>query len=429
MNYADTERMITVMEHLGYQAASNFKEADLLIVNMCSVRQSAVDRVYGLIPKIKKQKRENPHFQSILTGCILPSDKRKLRSSFDFLLDRRELSSWSKQLKSLRTSSSPSSLNYLKIKPTYQSSFRAFVPIMTGCNYRCSYCVVPFTRRQEYYRPAQDIIEEIQDLAQRNYQEIWLLGQNVNHYFSILNGKPINFAGLLQHLEKIKGNFWLYFTSPYPRDFSDEDIMISAQSKKLAPNFNLPLQSGDNAILKKMNRLYSVEDYKLLVQKIREAFQKYRKGLERYPTLSTDIIVGFPGEDKEAFQHTAQVLQELKFDAAHIAAYSPRPGTAAALFKNQVPQKEKQKRVKILNNILRETALENNQRYLGKTILVLIETALPQKKILLGRSYSYKTVKIKQANYQNLVGKKVKVKIEKVSPWQLEGKIINLQTS
>ena len=235
MNYADAERMMTVLKSLGYQSASSFQEADLLVVNMCSVRQSAVDRVYGLLPKIRKRKKENSQFQAILTGCLLPPDQRKLRPHFDFILDRQELFSLPEQLV-LRLKSIPcfssSSTNYLKIRPSYRSFFRAFVPIMTGCNYACTYCVVPSTRHREYYRPTSDILEEIEELAQKNYQEIWLLGQNVNHYSSSLNSRSINFAKLIRLIEEIKGNFWLYFTSPYPSDFSDEDITAIAKSKK-----------------------------------------------------------------------------------------------------------------------------------------------------------------------------------------------------
>lgn len=422
MNYADAERMVTVLQSLGYQAASTLEEADLLVVNMCSVRQSAVDRVYGLAPKIKKQKKLNPAFRALLTGCILPQDKKKFQKFFDLILNRQELSAWPEQLD--RAVKNLSMSHYLKIPQTYQSPFQAFVPIMTGCNYQCSYCIVPLTRGREYYRPASDILKEIKNLAKKHYQEIWLLGQNVNHYASTYRSEKINFHRLLQLIENIKGDFWLYFTSPYPRDFSDEDILTIAQSKKLGPYLNLPLQSGDNTILKRMNRLYSVEQYKILVQKIREAFLQYRKGLNRYPNISTDVIVGFPGETQEAFQQTVKVFREIKFDAAHVAAYSPRPQTPAALFKDQIPDKEKEKRVKILTDVLAKTALENNQRYLNQIIPVLIEKEHPSQEALLGRSFSYKAVKIRGEKNSQYVGKKVLVKIDKIGPWQLEGKII-----
>lgn len=424
MNYADAERMITVLKSLGYKSASSLDEADLLIVNMCSVRQSAVDRVYGLVPKIRQRKKEHPSFRSILTGCILRQDQQKLETDFDLVLDRQELPNWPERLGFLKKNHSIK--HYLEIKPSYQHPFQAFVPIMTGCDYRCTYCVVPLTRHQESYRPTEDILKEIQILAQKNYQEIWLLGQNVNRYSSIFHSQPIDFNRLLKLIEKIPGNFWLYFTSPYPSDFSDELIATIAESKKLAPYLNLPLQSGDDAVLKKMNRRYSVEEYCTLVKKIKKAFQKHRIGLDRYPSLSTDIIVGFPGETKKAFRHTKRVFKKIGFDAAHIAAYSPRPQTAAALFKDQVPHQEKQRRVKKLTDILRQTTLENNKRYLHQTIPVLIKEKSP-KDFLLGRSFSYQTIKIPGNDNQTLVGKKVMVKINKISSWQLEGEILNHQ--
>ena len=423
MNYADTERMITVLETLGYKPASTLDEADLFIVNMCSVRQSAVDRVYGLIPKINQRKKTNPRFRSILTGCLLPSDRRKLRSAFDFILETQSLPLWPEKLGF--SEKNFSLCHYSQIQPAYQSSFTAFVPIMTGCNYQCSYCVVPSTRHREYYRPTGEILEEIQALAEKNYQEIWLLGQNVNHYSSTFRSQPVDFNKLLKLIENIKGDFWLYFTSPYPSDFTDGLITTLAQSKKLAPYLNLPLQSGNDAVLKKMNRRYSVKEYISLVEKVRKAFQQFRSGLEKYPTISTDIIVGFPGETISAFQQTLKVFKQLKFDAAHVASFSPRPRTAALLFKNQIEIAEKERRKKELTEVLRQTALENNQRYLQQTIPLLVRTANSQKNFLLGRSFSYKTVKVPGESSFSLIGQKVKVKIKKIGPWQLEGKILH----
>ena len=422
MNYADAERITTVLQSLNYQASSTLEGADLLVVNMCSVRQTAVDRVYGLAPKIAKLKKINPTFRALLTGCILPQDKRKFQKFFDFILDRQDLAAWPQILD--QSSQNLPTDHYLKIPQTYHSSFQAFVPIMTGCNYQCSYCIVPSTRHREYYRPTNDILEEIENLAQKHYQEIWLLGQNVNHYSSSYRSEKVNFNRLLQLIEKIPGNFWLYFTSPYPSDFSDEAIITIAQSHKLAPYLNLPLQSGDNDVLKKMNRLYSVEQYETLVKKIRSAFAKYRTGLNRYPNISTDIIVGFPGESRKAFQHTIEAFKKIKFDAAHIAAYSPRPQTAAALLKDQIPDAEKRKRVQELTDVLRETALDKNQPYLSQNITVLVEKEHPNHQALLGRSFSYKAVRIEKNENSRLIGQKISVKINQVTPWQLKGTIL-----
>jgi tRNA-2-methylthio-N6-dimethylallyladenosine synthase len=424
MNYSDAERMRTVLEKIGYKSASTLEEADLLVVNMCSVRQSAVDRVYGLIPKIRQQKKTNPRFRSLLSGCILQTDRQKLRSEFDFILETQNLAIWPEKLGFPEKNLSVN--HYLEIKPTYQSSFTAFVPIMTGCNYQCTYCVVPTTRHQEYYRPAEDILQEIKELAEKNYQEIWLLGQNVNHYHSTLNSQPVNFSRLLELIEKIEGNFWLYFTSPYPSDFDDQSIEVIAQSKKLAPYLNLPLQSGDNEILQKMNRLYTVEEYLELVKKVKKAFQKFRKGLEKHPVISTDVIVGFPGETKKAFQKTVKIFKKSKFEAAHIASFSPRPGTVALKLKNQVTDLEKERRKRKLTEILEKTAFKGNRKYLHQTIPVLIEKADSQKNFLLGRTFSYKTVKVPGLSKKELIGKKIPIEISKVNPWQLEGKISSL---
>ena len=333
MNKSDSERIATVLESRGYEPASKINEADLIVVNMCSVRQSAVDRVYGLIPKFQKLKTKNEKLKTILTGCILKEDKRKFEKSFDQVLKFKDL---------------------LEYQPKYQNKLTAFIPISNGCNNACSYCVVPYVRGPLVCRDHREILEEVKNVVQKGFspirnaisngaREIWLLGQNVNDYTSPADSS-VNFAKLLELVNDIPGNFQIRFTSPNPKNFSDELIEVMAKSKKVAKYINLPVQSGDNEILKRMNRPYTIEQYKNLVKKIREKIPDIN--------LTTDVIVGFPGETKKQFENTVKLFKEIKFNLAYIAKYSPRPGTAAFQIKDNVSLKEKRRREKILREII-----------------------------------------------------------------------------
>jgi len=299
MNKSDSERIVTVLEEKGYKPVSNVNGADLIVVNMCSVRQSAVDRVYGLGPKLKKLKISNSKLKTVLTGCILKQDKRKFRKRFDEIWEIK---------------------NYTNTLPKCRNKFLAFVPISNGCNNFCSYCVVPYTRGPLICRPHKEILKEVKNLIKKGTREIWLLGQNVNDYQSPTDSS-INFPKLLQIINDVPGDFQIRFMSPHPADFTDELIDTMAKSKKVAKYINLPVQSGDNEILKRMNRPYTIEQYKNLVKKIREKIPDIN--------LTTDVIVGFPGETKKQFENTVKLFKEIKFNLAYIAKYSPRPGTAA----------------------------------------------------------------------------------------------------
>ena len=321
MNKSDSERIATILEERGYIPASKINEADLILVNMCSVRQSAVDRVFGISQKLSKLKTQKSKVKTVLTGCILKSDKKKFREKFDIIWNNK---------------------NYFDIQPKYQNKV-AYIPISNGCNNFCTYCVVPFTRGPLICRDHQEILKEVKNAIKKGFKEIWLLGQNVNDYTSPID-PSINFPKLLKMVADLPGNFLIRFTSPNPKNFSDELIDVMANSKKIAKYLNLPVQSGDNQILKKMNRPYTVEQYKNLVKKIRKKIPDIN--------LSTDVIVGFPGETKKQFENTVKLFKEIKFNMAYIAKYSPRPGTAAFQMKDNIPLTEKKRREKILMGII-----------------------------------------------------------------------------
>jgi tRNA-2-methylthio-N6-dimethylallyladenosine synthase len=410
MNQGDSERLAAVLEDLGFVPVKHEKEADLIAVVACSVRQSATDRIYG---KFRKKNKGGKIW--ILTGCILKEDKKKLEKVFDLVFDIKKISNLKSQIlnkfkicpeRSRRiTNLKNFSIDYFRIKPNYSTPFSAYVPIMTGCNNFCSYCVVPYTRGREVSRPIKEIIDEVRDLIKKGYKEIILLGQNVNSYAN-------NFVKLLGEINKIPGNFWIRFITSHPKDMSDGLIKAIGKFDKITKYVHLPVQSGDNEILRKMNRNYTVKHYLGLIGKIRKAVPE--------AAISTDIIVGFPGETREQFNNTAKLMREVGFDMAYIAEYSPRSGTVAAKLVDNVSRKEKQRRKVVLNKILDETALKNNKKLVGRAMEVLVDTIEGNK--CYGKTSAFKTVKF--LGDKSLLGNFVKVKINKAGAYGLEGRLI-----
>ena len=320
MNESDSEKIATYLENKNYASVNSPELADLIIINMCSVRQSAVDRVYSKITRLRRavakaamaRRRQGYGGQRkiILTGCVLEKDKKKFQKmGVEF-----------------------KNFDISKIKPKI-----AYIPIMQGCNNFCSYCVVPYTKGRERFRPQKNIICEAKHLLKQGHKKIILLGQNVNSY-------P-NFVKLLQKITTLKGNFEISFLTNHPKDFSDELIDEIAQNKKIPKEIHLPVQSGDNKILRAMNRKYTREDYLHLVQKIKSKIPKIK--------LTTDIIVGFPGETEKQFQNTVKLFKQVSFFKAYIAKYSPRPGTTAYFLPDNVSPAEKQLRARQLRTFLR----------------------------------------------------------------------------
>lgn len=404
MNTSDAERISAVLEGLKYKNTSNINEADLVVVTMCSVRQSAVDRVHGLIEKFKKLKKSKPRLKTILTGCILKRDRKKFLKGFDYVVDIKDIKKLPEILGIKKIKAAD---DYLSIVPNYSSKFSAYVPIMTGCNNFCAYCVVPYARQREISRPAEDIIFEIKNLVKNGYKEIWLLGQNVNSY----RDEHTKFPKLLRMVNNISGNFWIRFTSSHPKDFNSNVIDAMAVGGKITPYLNLPVQSGDDKVLKSMNRHYTVKDYKNKIKELRKKIPSI--------ALSTDIIVGFPGETKKQFENTEKLFRDVKYDMAYINKYSTRAGTAAAKLKDDVSWDEKKRREKVLTDILKQTALDRNKKSVGRETLVLFNENRGDN--YFGKSEQYKTIKVKSE--KNLLGKLIKVKITEVSPFILKGEL------
>ena len=360
MNEADSERIATTLEKKNYKPVSKENEADLIVVNMCSIRQSAVDRIYGKIRNLTKLKRKKPGLKIVLTGCILREDRKKLKELFNEIWDNKD---------------------YVDILPTCRKRPAAYIPISNGCNNFCTYCVVPFTRGSLVCRNHKKILNEVKNAVEQGSGEIWLLGQNVNDYNSPAE-KSINFPKLLKLVSDIPGDFKIKFTSPNPKNFSEGLIKSMAELKKIAHYLNLPLQSGDDTILKKMNRAYTIKQYKDLVKKIKKKIP----GI----FLSTDIIVGFPGETKKQFQSTVKLFKGIDFDMAYISKFSARPGTLASKMDDNVSLREKQRRWDVLNRYIVKKIKERRKNQEKKLIAVLGPTASGKSELAINLAKKFK---------------------------------------
>lgn len=436
MNYSDSERIMAFLEKNGFRLADNITQADLIIFNTCGVRQAAEDRVFGQIHNLKKQKAKNKKQATIvLTGCLTNRKdvRKKLQDKVNFFLPIKEIENIISIIKSKtgkpsrKNNPNPNSsiqdplsgreqISYLSIKPKYITGFSAYVPIMNGCNNFCAYCVVPYARGRESSRPAEAIIQEIKSLVRDGYKEIILLGQNVNSYESTTGKVTTNFSRLVRKIDSLPGKFWIRFISNHPKDVTDEMIKTVARCKKVCESFHLPIQAGNDKVLSQMNRKYTAKQYLRLVKKIKAAYEKFKPGVPY--AISSDIIVGFPGETKKQFLDSAEIMKKAKFDMVYFGQYSPRPGTTAWKMKDNVSKKEKARREKYLNEILKKTALENNRKYLGKILEVLLEKTTGN--FFLGKTRTMKNIKI-PASEKTGVGKLVKVKVVKVSAWNLKG--------
>ena len=410
MNKAESQRIAGYLNSAGYQAASSFWKADLIVLNTCVVRQSAEDKILGTLGLVKGLKRRRPTLSILVTGCFVDSNIEGLRRRFpqvDFFFKPgaySELTGWAKK-QGISTVKQEVSF------PMPVPSPSAFVPIIQGCNNFCSYCIVPYRRGREVSRPLKEIICEVEELVKQGVKEVTLLGQNVDSYGHDLPEHP-DLADLLTELNCVDKLARIRFLTNHPKDMHQKLIEAIASLNKVCEHSNLAVQSGDNDILKAMRRGYTVEQFRELVRTIRHFIPQI--------SLSTDIIVGFPGETEEQFEHTFSLLREMRFDVVHVAAYSPRPGTIACRkYEDNVPLEAKRERLNKIERLQENIAAEINSTYQGKTVEVLVEDKKKGK--WYGRTRSDKLV-FYEDNVDQL-GQLVRVRIDKASPWALQGKI------
>ncbi|MDO8898520.1 MAG: MiaB/RimO family radical SAM methylthiotransferase, partial [Bacteroidales bacterium] len=413
MNLSDTERVRTVMHSLGLSETDREEEASILGIIACSVRQKAIDKVYSRIYKWNKMKNRKS-LLTFVSGCLLPSDKDRFLKLFDLVFTMSELTELPlmisqygivspaglQHLESERETLLPKELpviekkdsvlkpvsgdknitsglklnpavgidDFWHVEPTYTSAFEAFIPIQNGCDKFCTFCAVPYTRGREVSRPSGEILEELQNLVEKGFKSITLLGQNVNSYGLDKKGEEIDFPELLRKIGAFGlqsgKEFWVYFTSPHPRDMTDEVIEVIAEYPVLAKQIHLPVQSGDDGVLLRMNRKHSMEKYRHIVQTIRKLIPQ--------ATLFTDIIVGFTGESDEQFENTRKAMEEFKYNMAYIAQYSVRPGAASSRWADDIPKEVKKERLHILTQELMKHSHLYNKELVGKTFRALV---------------------------------------------------------
>ena len=424
MNISDAERMEGQLATLGYERTEDMARADLILLNTCCVRETAEDKVYGKIGEIKHIKRANPALIFGITGCMAQKEGEALirrAPHIDFVLGTNkvhELKATVRQLESARRGpvvdvllgDAPLPEN-VPIERTGRLS--AWVPIMYGCNNFCTYCIVPYVRGREHSRRPEDVVREVEEAAAQGFKEITLLGQNVNSYGK--DHKLASFAELLLMVDAVKGVERVRYMTSHPKDLSDAVIDAVRQGRHICPHFHLPVQHGSDRILRAMNRVYRKDAYRSLVERIRAAVPD--------ASLTTDLIVGFPGETEEDFGELLDFLREIRYDAAYTFLYSKRSGTPAATMEAQVEDSVKKERLHRLMEVQNEISLEKNAALKGTVQEVLAEgSSRTDEDVWTGRTGTNKIV-LWRKNGQETEGDIVRVRITQPQTWVLKGEL------
>lgn len=429
MNAKDSEKLAGILETIGYHEIDS-EEADFVIYNTCTVRENANTRVYGRIGYLGTRKKKNPHMKIALCGCMMQESQvvEKIKKSYRFvdivfgthnIFKLAELLYEKIQKDKMVVDIWENTTQIVEELPSeYKYKFKAGVNIMYGCDNFCSYCIVPYVRGRERSRKPEDILREVKKLASEGIIEIMLLGQNVNSYGKNLS-EPCSFAKLLTMVEEIDGIERIRFMTSHPKDLSDELIEIMKRSKKICNHLHLPIQSGSTRILKAMNRKYTKEDYLELVEKIKTALPDI--------SLTTDIIVGFPGETEEDFLETVDVVRKVGFDSAYTFIYSKRSGTVAAKLENQVSEELAGERLQRLLHEIKETSEKRANRYTGETVEVLVEEVNEQNPSMLTGRLSNNFLVHFEAE-KELIGKIVPVFLKECKGFYYIGELNNAKT-
>ncbi len=426
MNEEDSEKLSGMLKNIGYTRTDDINEASIILFNTCCVRENAENKVYGNLGMLKKVKEKNPDLIIGICGCMMQqkgmADNILKRFPYvDIIFGTHNSYKFPEYLNRVKTEGVQVKEIFDKetqivegIPVDRESSVKGFVTIMYGCNNFCTYCVVPYVRGRERSRKPEEIENEIKDLVSKGYKEVTLLGQNVNSYGKGLE-EDINFAGLLRRINKIEGIERVRFMTSHPKDLTEEVIMAVKECDKLCEQIHLPVQSGSDRVLKVMNRHYDRARYMSLINKIKKEIPDC--------TITTDIIVGFPGETDEDFEDTLSLVKEVGYDSAFTFIYSRRNNTPADEMEDQVADDVKHERFNRLVAAVNDSVIRGNKVYEGKTVEVLVEGPSKNDETkLMGRTRNGKLV-----NFQgdiNLVGKLVNVKINRAQPFSLIGEVI-----
>jgi tRNA-2-methylthio-N6-dimethylallyladenosine synthase len=430
MNEEDSEQMSLYLQEQGYEPAERVEDADVVLLNTCSVRRKPEDKVFSTLGHLRTLKQRKPQMVIGVCGCMaqLRADEIRQKAPFvDMIVGTAHVAQVSALLEeALQKRRLAMRLDLPERKGAIVTDIperkvdrapklKAFVPIQYGCDKFCTFCIVPITRGRERSRPTADIVEEVRRLAERGTKEITLLGQTVNSYGKNLLEGRVPFARLLKLLSDIDGIERIRFTSPYPRDFRDDLIGAIAELPKVMEHVHLPLQSGDNDILKAMRRLYTVEQFEEVAAKLRE----------RVPNIAitTDIIVGFPGETDEQFENTLRVVERIRFDGAFMFAYSPRPGTPAAQMENQVPRAVKQERLQRLIALQNRITCEINSAQVGQVFEVLVEGPSQKDPTKLA-GFTRENKMMHFVGARELAGQIVRVRADEAHLWGFYGTVV-----
>lgn len=429
MNKADSERMAGILEDLGFQWSEDANEADLILYNTCTIRDNAEQKVYSYLGRQAKRKQTQPDLTLVVAGCVAQQEGEQLLRrvpEVDLIIGPQHANRLGDLLQQVFDGSQVVATEPIQImeditKPRRDSNITAWVNVIYGCNERCTYCVVPGVRGVEQSRTPAAIRAEMEQLGQQGYQEITLLGQNIDAYGRDLPGVTAsgrhlhNFTDLLYYIHDVAGIERLRFATSHPRYFTERLIKACQELPKVCEHFHIPFQSGDNDVLKAMKRGYTQEKYRQIIADIRNLMPD--------AAISADAIVGFPGETEAQFENTLKLVDEIGFDQLNTAAYSPRPGTPAAIWDNQLSEQVKSDRLQRLNHLVATKAAERSQRYLGRIEEILVEEVNPKDASqIMGRTRGNRLTFF-TGNLEELRGKLVKVKITEVRPFSLTGVI------
>ena len=426
MNVNESAKMKQILQTMGYEIIEEIDDSDLVFLNTCTVREGAAVKVYGKLGDLKRLKEQKNGKMIIgVTGCLA----QEVRDEFikktpyvDLVLGNQNIGRIPDIIERIEKGEDVHVVMVededelpQRVDADFGDDIVASISITYGCNNYCTFCIVPYVRGMERSVPLHEIVKDVKKYTEKGYREILFLGQNVNSYGSDLADDTDNFAKLLRESAKIEGDFWIKYVSPHPKDFTDEVIEAIADNSKIARMLHLPLQSGSTKILNAMNRGYTKEEFITLAKKIKEKIPDIG--------LTTDIIVGFPGETEEDFQDTMDVVNEVGFENAFMFMYSKRSGTPAATMEEQVDEQVKSERLQQLMRLQNYKAKEESQKYLGKTVKVLVEG--PSRKnpeMLTGRTSTHKIVLFKSPGI-DLKGKFVNTKIYEAKTWTLYGEL------
>ncbi|MBR1460464.1 tRNA (N6-isopentenyl adenosine(37)-C2)-methylthiotransferase MiaB [bacterium] len=428
MNKSDSERMYGMLSNFGYEETKEPKEADLLMVNTCSIRQLSEDKAYSLIGTWGKWKKSNPDLKIGFCGCVAQQKAKEIfkRAHYvDFVLGTHKIYSLPAIVEKINQgekvceceeTNQTEDSEALKYDISRVKSVNAWIPITEGCNNFCTYCIVPYTRGRERSRLPETILKEVKDALSSGFKEVTLLGQNVDSYGKDFKDRDYRLADLLKEVNAIEGNFRIRFVTSYPTDITDELIETVVSLDKVCEYFHIPMQSGNSEVLKAMNRRYDRETYSKIAQKIRKMVPDV--------TITSDFIAGFPGETEEQFLDTLSAMEELELDYSNTAAYSPREKTVAARWTDKfIDEDTKFERLARLNEQNRKCCLASNKKFVGRTMEVLVESFENHKgiNIITGRTRNNKIVHIPYD--KDITGEFVNAKITGCKTWYLNGEI------